>query len=377
MGTPFSFGFPVEGQDFVGHSREVESLVSNMLEGRNSVLVAPRKYGKTSLVRRAVRIAGESDPSLLFCHVNIVNIHDEVSFCCLFAQEVIKAFAAGWEQAAEYLKVYFPEVESRLSVHGTSLKDVSIVFETKSLKDVEERFLSIAVKMAKDRGVRLVVCVDDFHNVVNFRDPVSFLKKFRRHLYGGGNVTMCLSWSRDFVMNELLASLPKASGNLGRMIRVGRMEDSECGSYLKERFATGTKYLDEELSSYICGLVEGHPFYIQLLAQEAWLRTCIVCTKEIVQEAYQAMTDKMSMMFQVLVEGLTPQQLCYLKALVCGETVISSADVLHRYGISSATSASRSKTALLQKDILVQEEGLLKVSDPLLSYWLSNRYFRK
>ncbi len=44
-------------------------------------------------------------------------------------------------------------------------------------------------------------------------------------------------------------------------------------------------------------------------------------------------------------------QLNYLKALIAGEKAISSTEVMHRNQISSTTSISRSKAALIKNDI--------------------------
>jgi len=59
------------------------------------------------------------------------------------------------------------------------------------------------------------------------------------------------------------------------------------------------------------------------------------------------------------------QQLCYLKAVVRGERSISSTETMHLYGITSPTSASRSKATLVKRDILDRQSrrGLFPGSD--------------
>ena len=88
------------------------------------------------------------------------------------------------------------------------------------------------------------------------------------------------------------------------------------------------------------------------------------------------MADVMSLVFKTLTESLTQQQLCYMRALLCGERIISTAEVLHRYGISSATSASRSKSALLSRNIIELTDGNVMIKDPVYAYWLKTRYFK-
>lgn len=67
----------------------------------------------------------------------------------------------------------------------------------------------------------------------------------------------------------------------------------------------------------------------------------------------------------------------YLKVLIAGEKAISSTEVMHRYQISSTTSISRSKAALIKNDILDNKAGEISFQDPIYAYWLKTEYFAK
>jgi hypothetical protein len=105
--------------------------------------------------------------------------------------------------------------------------------------------------------------------------------------------------------------------------------------------------------------------------------TSVVCSREVVLQSFETIADQMDIAFRNITESLTTQQLCYLHAVLDGETVISTSEVLHRHRITSATSASRSKSSLLEKEIICVADGKVKFTDPLYSYWLKNRYFDK
>ena len=70
-------------------------------------------------------------------------------------------------------------------------------------------------------------------------------------------------------------------------------------------------------------------------------------------------------------------QLNYLKALIAGEKAISSTEVMHRYQISSTTSISRSKAALIKNDVLDNKAGEISFQDPIYAYWLKTEFFAK
>ena len=71
------------------------------------------------------------------------------------------------------------------------------------------------------------------------------------------------------------------------------------------------------------------------------------------------------------------EQLNYLKALIAGEKAISSNEVMHRYQISSTTSISRSKAAIIKNYILDNQAGKISFQDPIYAYWLKTEYFAK
>ena len=144
---------------------------------------------------------------------------------------------------------------------------------------------------------------------------------------------------------------------------------------LREKFADSARYLDDEIAGIIYDMVGGNAFYTQQLAHLSWLGTSVVCSREVVMQSFETIVDQMDMVFRNITDSLTGQQLCYLHAVVAGETVISTSEVLYRHHITSATSASRSKAALLERGIVSQVEGKIIITDPIYAYWLNNRYF--
>ena len=75
----------------------------------------------------------------------------------------------------------------------------------------------------------------------------------------------------------------------------------------------------------------------------------------------------MSLLFVAITETLTIQQLNYIN-LIAGEKAISSTEVMHRNQISSTTSISRSKAALIKNNILDNKAGEISFQDPIYVY---------
>ena len=55
METPFIFGKIASGDEFTDREDETKHLIRNFLAGINTILISPRRWGKSSLVTKAAK----------------------------------------------------------------------------------------------------------------------------------------------------------------------------------------------------------------------------------------------------------------------------------------------------------------------------------
>ena len=343
METPFIFGKIATEKNFTDREKETANLVQNFMSLINTIIISPRRWGKSSLVNKAAKLAMAQESNLRICHIDLFNVRSEEHFYSLLAQKVIAATSTKWEE----------------------------------VKHNPDEVLDLAEKIAKKKGLKIVICIDEFQNITEFSDPDYFQKKLRSHWQLHQNVAYCLYGSKRHMMMEVFTNSSKPFYKFGNLMFLNKIETPCLVEFFKSRFADTGKSLDNEASHLIAKLVDNHPYYAQQLAQLSWLRTKNVCTVDIVYEAHTALVEQLSLLFVTITETLTTQQLNYLKALIAGEKAISSTAVMHRYQISSTTSISRSKAALIKNDILDNKAGEISFQDPIYAYWLKTEYFAK
>ena len=343
METPFIFGKIATNKNFTDREKETANLVQNFMSLINTIIISPRRWGKSSLVNKAAKLAMAQESNLRICHIDLFNVRSEEHFYSLLAQKVIAATSTKWEE----------------------------------VKHNPDEVLDLAEKIAKKKGLNIVICIDEFQNITEFSDPDYFQKKLRSHWQLHQNVAYCLYGSKRHMMMEVFTDSSKPFYKFGNLMFLNKIETPCLVEFFKSRFADTGKSIDDEASHLIAKLVDNHPYYAQQLAQLSWLRTKNVCTVDIVYEAHTALVEQLSLLFVTITETLTTQQLNYLKALIAGEKAISSTAVMHRYQISSTTSISRSKAALIKNDILDNKAGEISFQDPIYAYWLKTEYFAK
>ena len=317
------------------------------------------------------------DSNLRICHIDLFNVRSEEHFYSLLARKVIAATSTKWEEAIESAKNFFSHLIPKISIGTDPANEISIDFDWEEVKRNPDEVLDLAEKIAKKKGLKIVICVDEFQNIAEFTEPDYFQKKLRSHWQLHQNVAYCLYGSKRHMMMGVFTDSSKPFYKFGNLMFLNKIATPCLVEFFKNRFTDSGKKISDKASHLIAKLVDNHPYYAQQLAQLSWLRTNDICTVEIVREAHTALVEQLSLLFVTITETLTTQQLNYLKALIAGEKAISSTEVMHRYRISSTTSIFRSKAALVKNDILDNKAGEISFQDPIYAYWLKTEYFAK
>lgn len=375
METPFVFGKIATDKNFTDREQETAILVEHFKSLINTIIISPRRWGKSSLVNKASKLAMEQDNKLIICHIDLFNVRDEEHFYSLLAQKVISATSSKWDETVDFIRRFFSRLSPKITIGTDPMNEVSVDFEMKDVVNNPDEVLDLAEKIAKMKGLKIVVCIDEFQNISEFSDPDYFQKKLRSHWQQHQNVSYCLYGSKRHMMLEVFTDSSKPFYKFGNLMFLNKIETPYLVSFFKERFADTKKKITEEACNLIVEFTDNHPYYAQQLAQLSWLRTKDICTEDIVREAHTSLVEQLSLLFATITENLTTQQLHYLKALLAGEKSISSTETMHRYKISSPTSIARSKASLIKNDILDNKAGEISFQDPIYAYWLKTVFF--
>ena len=98
METPFIFGKIATNKNFTDREKETANLVQNFMSLINTIIISPRRWGKSSLVNKAAKLAMAQESNLRICHIDLFNVRNEEHFYSLLAQKVIAATSTKWEE---------------------------------------------------------------------------------------------------------------------------------------------------------------------------------------------------------------------------------------------------------------------------------------
>lgn len=376
METPFVFGRIATAENFTDRENETAQLTAQFKALINTIIISPRRWGKSSLVERASEIALKEDPSLRICHIDLFNIRSEEEFYSQLASAVIKATTTKWEEALADARGFLSRLVPKITIGATPGNELSIDFDWDEIRKSPDDILDLAEKIAKEKNLKIVVCVDEFQNISEFSDPDAFQKKLRTHWQRHQHVAYCLYGSKRHMMLEVFTNSSQPFFKFGNLMFLGKIPEECLVDFFRKRFDETGKCITHSAATLIARLIDCHPYYAQQLAQLSWLRTKDTCDDDIVNEAFTSLVGQLSLLFANITEGLTNQQLNYLHAFLAEEPSITSTKTMKKYNISSATAASRSKEALIKSDIIDNIGNTLHFQDPVYRYWLKHSYFR-
>ena len=175
MKNLFEYSKPVENQDFVGRKSEIEKISTNFIFLTNTILLAPQGLGKSSLIRKAASVASVKEKKLRFCYMDLFNVRNEERFFELFVESILKAISPTFEDVVANLAKYFTHPVPKLNFTTPTVDGIRIDFDWVEVRRYKEWLLGIPVKIAEDTGLKLVICVDNFHAIENFDDSDAFM----------------------------------------------------------------------------------------------------------------------------------------------------------------------------------------------------------
>ena len=366
---PFIFGVATSGDNFTDRVKETERLLLNFKHGVNTVLIYPRRWGKTSLVQKVCRLA--QSEKLKVVYIDIFSCRSDRDFYDAFAEAVLKQTSSKLDEWLENAKLFLSRISPKITFGTDPMTDFSVSLELNPKSDDVNDILQLPEKIAQKKGINIVVCIDEFQQIAEFKDSKTFQKRLRTVWQLQGSVSYCLFGSKMHLMNELFEKKSLPFYKFGDAIYLPKIGTADWVDYICGRFEATGKHISRELAERICLKVDNHSSYVQQLAWLVWIHTEGIATEQDFEAAYQDILDQNTPLFEKQTESLTTYQMNFLRAVVDGvRSEFTSQEVLQKYQLGSSANVSIVKRALVKKELIEVEKRQVVIPDPVMKVWL-------
>ena len=368
MKNPFFFGKMVEGSRFTDREVETQRLLSNFDSGINTILISPRRWGKSSLVKKAGEIALKSGMKVVW--LDAFSIRTEQEFYTEYAQAVVKASSSKWEDWMEVLKQSLKQVVPKITIGADPLTSFSVHFDWQEVAKNVNEILDLPERIARSKNIRMVVCIDEFQNISSFPQSLAFQKQLRSVWQKHQSVGYCLYGSKFHMMQELFERQSMPFFRFGDLMHLNRIAEEHWVSYIHQQFRVTGKRIDDSIVYRIISVVNSHAYYVQQLSHLIWARTDKAVTLAIFDEAIEDMLNQNAILYQRDTEDLSATQLNFLKAVASGETTnLNRASLLSRYRLGTSANVTKIKKQLLNREIIDIRKKIVSFIDPVYELW--------
>lgn len=374
MTKPFVYGMSVEGDNFTDREEETRRLKRNFENGMNVILISPRRMGKTSLVRK-VR-SQISDPAVRIVMMDIYDCRSEYDFYNRFAATIIKETAGKVEQAIENIQRFLVRLTPKISFSPEPMSEYSVSLGITPQNYSPEEILDLPETIAREKGLRIVVCIDEFQQIGEMPDSLALQKRIRGVWQHHTQVSYCLFGSKKHLMTNLFQSRRMPFYQFGEMNELGPIPTEKWIPFLQERFRSNGQTLPEEYAIEICGFVENHSSYVQQLAWNVMVET----DKEVDGGSFRrgcvTLLAQCNNYFIEQTRGLSSYQMNFLRLLCNGvDRNFGNSKVQSAFPLGSKSNISRIKTALVAKELVEEmSDGTVRLCDAVFGRWFRHTF---
>ena len=375
MKTPFIFGKIATGDYFIDREEEVGQLKQNFLSGTNAILISPRRWGKSSLVKKAADEVTKKNREIKIVQLDLFNLRTEEEFYKALSEKLLLTVSGKLEEIITNAQKFMKQWVPKITFSPDAQQEFSFGLNWQEIKKRPDEILDLAENIANDKKIKIIICIDEFQNISYFDDPLAFQKKLRSHWQTHQHVSYCLFGSKRHMLMNVFTSPSMPFYKFGHLMFLEKIPTEYWQEYIQAQFKTTGKKINRQQAAKIALLVQNHPYYVQQLAQLCWFRTEKEVTDILIDEALESLVLQLSLLFQNLTEVLSSTQLNFLKAVIDGVKMLTARETIEKYRLKSSANVNRIKKTLIQKEIIDDQGAKIEILDPVFIIWLKEYYF--
>ncbi|MBA3844095.1 MAG: ATP-binding protein [Actinobacteria bacterium] len=362
--NPFVYSHPLAPAEIIDRDDETRELLTNAVGGHYVRLYAPRKYGKTSLLQRALA-DGEREEGLIPV---LVDLYRVVSLADVTVR-IERAYARHLKGAVRArVDQFLQRTGIGLSLGATGISARIQLDPKADPLPALHALLDLPLRLEQSGGYRALIAFDEFQDIQKVPDLDGLV---RSHIqYHGDVASYVFAGSEPGLMEQLFEDRDRPLYGSAVPMRLGRLAPQDVGAYVAERFAESGRDVGEALGSLLHA-ADGHPQRAMLLAHRLWasVEPGGAATLENWRRAHEAALAELDAEFDAEWRHLDTSEQKTLRSVIEGGGSPYRGDVLARLALTK--DMVRKALPRLAASALIERHGdRHEIVDPLFAEWI-------
>ena len=379
INNPFIIKGAIPAEYFCDRVKETEILTNHIHNGRNVVLTAPRRIGKTGLIAHCFQTPKWEEEYYVF----FIDILETSSLRDL-------TFALG-RQIFETLK---PQSKQMVDLFVQTVRSISGEFGYDILTGMPKFTLSLGAirnpeytlaeifEYINQADKRCLIAIDEFQQIVHYPEK-NIEAILRTHIQHCTNADFIFAGSERHILEEMfnLPSRPFYASTANMNLEA--ISQDIYTEFVLARFQEFNKHIEATSVEYVYRMFDGNTYCMQKVMNVAFAMTeeNELCTQAIVEQAINDILSENERNYKNRLSLLTPKpkELLIAIAKEGKASRVTSGDFVRRYHLTSSSSVQSALKQLLADDWITytaNEQGQKQylLSDPFLSRWVQQNF---
>jgi len=257
------------GEAFCNREKEAEKLLGNIQNGKHTFLVAPRRYGKSSLCEKVLEKSALPWAKVDF-HMAITE-SDVESFIIRGVNDLIGKSISQVDKLSSVIKTVVKKLKPKFDISAGPLRlELEISYGSSPAENVAEALLLID-RLLIEKNNQAVIHFDEFQEVGNITEGRGIEGAIRHAAQETRNLAIIFSGSNPHMIRNMFENESRPLYKLCKKIPLLRISEEHYHHHLnKASLAMWGKKIPTESFERIMLLTERHPYYVNALCDEVW-----------------------------------------------------------------------------------------------------------
>lgn len=345
------------GEAFLGREKEIKQLKSNVSNGVHTLIISPRRYGKTSLVKHVIESNKYPHAEIdFFVAQNEFSIEKKI---LKGIQEIIAQIDAP-EKWLNVLVSFFKKAQKIWSI---GIKGFKLEIIPEHHNDIPENILEALRALEYVLGKKkkkAILFIDEFQEIANIPISRSIEGVIRHFAQSSKHTVFIFSGSSQHLLRYMFDNKARPLYALCDQIKLNRLRPAVYNKYLNLiSKRTWNKNLPELVFNKIIEVTECHPRYVYYLCMKLWDKAGSVkslLTEKKVLEAWDKLIDDRLKDIRDIFFKKSLGQMKILTYIALGNTKELS-------GTKAQNKLEMSGSAIVQALKILEEEDLIEKAD--------------
>lgn len=356
---------------FCDREVETEKMISALQNERNLTLIAPRRMGKTGLIKNVFyQLKNDKTSNAAYFYIDIYSTRDLRAFIQLLAQTVLGELNNLSQNILRQMTTFFKSCRPVISADERSgMPTVTLDFVPERAEQTLKEIFDYMVASKK----RCYIAIDEFQQILEYPEKgVEAL--LRSYIQFMPNVHFIFSGSKKHVMEDMFASAKRPFYQSTQIMILKEIPLQSYYSFAQKFFAQKKRNLPEDTFKYLYDLESGHTWYIQSILNRMYAKNAKQIDNNLVNECINDILDELETIYQSNLTLLTTNQVELLKAIATEGCVksVNANDFIKKHHLKTPSSVNVALKSLINKELIYNTTNGYIVYDRFFGEWLKN-----